>query len=146
MMDVCTIEIPGEPIPKARPRFSGKGKFVRVYNGQRAQEKEFKGKVLNNWPSQNLSLEPLWIDLEFVFDRPKSHMGTGRNEGMVKKSAPKYHVVKPDKDNLEKFVLDCLEGLFYKNDSQVFGGITVKRYAKYGESQKTIITITSHHN
>ena len=37
---------------------------------------------------------------EFVFPRPLSHYGTGKNATKLKPSAPRYHVKTPDVDKL----------------------------------------------
>lgn len=58
---------------------------------------------------------PLRVDLLFFFRRPKSHF----NKKGLKKDAPKFHTKKPDIDNLIKFVLDALNKVFWKDDSQV---------------------------
>lgn len=134
------LRIPGKPVGKKRPRFARGGKFTTTYNDQRTDEGKF---ILFLRESYSGAVEygPLRIDCEFVFDRPKSHYGTGRNAGKIKQSSPQYHVIKPDKDNLEKFVFDCMEGVVFHNDSQVYAGETVKRYADVGESAHTNIRI-----
>lgn len=140
-MDVVTITIPGKPVQKDRPRINTRGNKPRVFNGQREQEKVFKALLLDEYDGKILT-GPLSINFEFVFDRPKSHFGTGKNISKLKKKASKYHVVKPDKDNLEKFALDCMEGIVFVNDSQVITGITSKRYTnRNGEDAHTYITI-----
>jgi Holliday junction resolvase RusA-like endonuclease len=48
------------------------------------------------------------MELTFYMQRPKS---------LPKKV--KHHMKKPDVDNLAKGVKDALEGIFYRNDSQV---------------------------
>lgn len=139
---MITIVISGKPIPKKRPRFAKRNGFVTTYNDQRREEDEFK-RILKYQIKLALGpfTCPLVIDFEFVFDRPKAHYGTGRNSKVLKKDAPNFHVSKPDKDNLEKFALDCMEGVVFNNDSQVFSGTTTKRYARKGEEAQTIISI-----
>ena len=130
----------GKPIPKKRPRFTKRGNFVQTYNCQKKEEDNFRRHLKCQFKTKPLSC-PLIIDFEFVFDRPKSHYGTGRNSKTLKATSPDFHVVKPDKDNLEKFALDCMEGVVFNNDSQVFSGTTTKRYALEGEEAQTIISI-----
>ena len=64
---------------------------------------------------------PLIVHLEFYFARPKSHYGTGRNEGMLKADAPDFPITRStgDVDKLSRLVLDALQGIVYKDDSQV---------------------------
>lgn len=44
----------------------------------------------------------------FDFARPKGHLGTGRNAGEVKPSAPAHHTTMPDLDKLLRLVGDAL--------------------------------------
>jgi len=79
------------------------------------------------------------IQIEFAFERPKSHKGTGRNANKVKPSAPEFHISKPDCDNLQKFVFDALNGVFWKDDSIIDEVIVNKKWSS-GEGY-TKITI-----
>ena len=63
--------------------------------------------------------------LLFTFARPKSHLTT---KGHLRKGAPVLHVYKPDSDNLAKFVLDALNGTYYRDDSQIYDLSVHKRY------------------
>jgi len=133
-----TILIKGAPIAKKRPRFARRGKFTVAYNDQQTEEGrwlwEAKPQILHCFEG------PLQVDIQFYLPRPKGHYGTGRNADQLKPSAPVHHTSKPDKDNLEKFVLDCLNGIAFKDDSQVVQSFVTKHYAK--GDPKTIITIT----
>jgi hypothetical protein len=73
---------------------------------------------------------PVRVDLCFYFARPKSHFRTGKFAGVLRDDAPKWHTTKPDRDNLEKAVLDALTqvGGFWQDDSQVCAGSVTKRY------------------
>ena len=59
------------------------------------------------------------LHVVFKFQRPQSHMGTGRNATMVKDSAPKYHIQAPDTDKLLRAVMDALTGVIFEDDRQV---------------------------
>jgi len=69
------------------------------------------------------------LDLRFIVARPKYHYGTGQNAGRVKKS---YLAIlptgDPDRDKLLRAIQDALEGVVYRNDSQVTHGPTCKMY------------------
>lgn len=62
---------------------------------------------------------PIELTLLFYFPRPKSHYGTGKNSELLKDAAPKYHTQKPDLDNMCKAVMDSLNMVLYRDDSQV---------------------------
>ncbi|MBT2453325.1 MULTISPECIES: RusA family crossover junction endodeoxyribonuclease [unclassified Streptomyces] len=51
---------------------------------------------------------PLAADMVFCFDRPKGHMGTGRNAGLVRPSAPMRPDVTPDLSKLVRATEDAL--------------------------------------
>jgi Holliday junction resolvase RusA-like endonuclease len=46
----------------------------------------------------------------------------------LKADAPMNHTGRPDIDNLLKFVMDALNGVFYKDDSQICQVFTLKQY------------------
>ncbi len=62
---------------------------------------------------------PLMLQLEFNVIRPKSHYGTGRNANVLKDSAPKYPITRPDSVKLARAVEDALTGVLWIDDSQV---------------------------
>jgi len=78
--------------------------------------------------------KPVRVDLTFYLQRPKGHFGTGRNAGIVKGSAPAVPDKKPDKDKLERAVLDALTGAVYIDDCQVVTGTTTKAYVTNGKT------------
>ena len=114
-----TFTIPGKPIAKARPRFFNRGKFMQSYNPQETEEGRFMQHLLHQMENTTMIDTPLSLTMVFTFERPKGHMGTGRNEGLVKDSAPNRHAIKPDLDNLVKFAMDCMTGTVYEDDKQV---------------------------
>lgn len=63
--------------------------------------------------------EAVRVTLGFMFARPKSHYGSGRNAGEIKRSAPAYKSTRPDLDKLVRAVLDALTGIVFVEDSQV---------------------------
>ena len=130
------IIIPGNPIAKKRPRFARRGKFTMAYNDQGTEEGRFLFEAQKQ--IDECFGGPVKVSLQFHMPRPKGHYGTGKNAGKLKPSAPVIHTAKPDIDNLMKFVLDCLNGEAFKDDSQVFKISGVKGYS---DEPKTIIYI-----
>lgn len=63
--------------------------------------------------------DPVRVILAFELTRPRSHYGTGRNDGQLKPSAPMWCVGRPDLDKLCRAVLDALTGVIWCDDSQV---------------------------
>lgn len=131
------IIIPGNPISKQRPRFARRSKFVATYNNQETEEGLF---YLEAKQQVKQCFEgPLKVTCHFFMPRPKNHYGTGKNAGILKESAPKYPLGKRnDVDNLTKFVYDCLNGLAWKDDSQIIISMLCKIYH---DSPRTVIVI-----
>lgn len=73
------------------------------------------------------------IVIDFVFARPKSHL---RKAGLAA-NAPQWP--RQDIDNLEKAVLDALNGVAWNDDSQV---VRVVKSKSYGTKSCTSVTIT----
>jgi Holliday junction resolvase RusA-like endonuclease len=122
--------IPGVPIAKARPRFARIGKFIKTYKTepQETAEGRFLWEVRQQWKGEPLD-GPLAITIFFDMPRPRGHFGTGKNTAKLKDSAPQFHICRPDIDNLIKFCFDCLNGVVWKDDTQVFGLTARKSYA-----------------
>ena len=80
-------------------------------------------------------LGPLYVHVEAVFPRPKALQ--------TKKLANvrMWHQKKPDRDNLDKAVLDALTGIAWVDDCQVCDGGQRKRYTHPGESPHVRVTI-----
>jgi len=122
------ITIQGKPIAKARPRFARRGKFVVTYNPQETEEGRWLWEAKSQI-SQCFSCA-VWVSCHFYLERPKAHYGTGRNAGKLKNNAPRHHTVKRyDTDNLLKWVLDCLNGIAWKDDCQVIELYGKKEYS-----------------
>jgi len=120
------IIIDGPPIAQQRPRFFRRGNRVGTYNPQHSEAGQW---LLQAIPQIGEKLDgPLDLGCVFIFPRPKSHYGTGRNAGKLKASAPEHHIKTPDCDNLVKWVKDCLNGRAYDDDKQIVRIKALKRY------------------
>ena len=133
------ILIPGKPIAQKRPRFFRRGDHVGTYSEQQSEAGKWLLSARGQIPKPIEG--PIEMFCEFVFDRPKSHYGTGKNSSMLKPSSPAYHTNRIDVDNLLKFCNDCLNTEAYKDDSQIVELTGLKRWADTGESAMTIISM-----
>lgn len=74
----------------------------------------------------------LAMRVEFVFERPGGHFGSGRNAGVLKDAArdlrPGRGKFGGDLDNLVKLVKDGLNDVAYRDDSQIAELHAVKRF------------------
>jgi Holliday junction resolvase RusA-like endonuclease len=117
--------VPGRPEALKRHRSVLTAAGVRQYDPSAADKKDFLAMAMSCKPDKPFE-GPLRVRTEFYFDRPKSHY----NSKGLKPTAPEYKVSRPDKDNLEKFVYDALNGIFYKDDAQIVHTLSLKRYAE----------------
>jgi Holliday junction resolvase RusA-like endonuclease len=77
----------------------------------------------------------------FVRPRPKAHYGTGRNERMLKDSAPAAPATTPDVLKLARAVEDALTGVVYIDDSQIVDEVIAKRYCHRWEEWRVEVEI-----
>jgi Holliday junction resolvase RusA-like endonuclease len=109
------------------------GKSVRMYKAPKQQRAEatFISQIVNQLPPGFTPyLGPLQVDFYFYLPRPKSHYGTGKNTGKLKKSAPRHPITTPDFDNTIKHVCDCLNKIAWDDDRQICRASVYKGYAE----------------
>jgi Holliday junction resolvase RusA-like endonuclease len=128
----------GTPKALKRHRHTFKDGVHRNYDPSADDKKTFLDQAINYKPDSPLT-NPISMDLVFYFPRPKAHYGTGKNANVLKKTAPEYYTIAPDTDNLIKEVSDSLNGIFYKDDSQIFLIVAQKKYTE--ETPRTTVSI-----
>lgn len=73
---------------------------------------------------------PCALHVVFVFARPKSHYGSGKNSDQVKAASPVHKTSKPDCTKLVRCLEDGLTGVAYQDDAQVVELVVKKRYGE----------------
>jgi Holliday junction resolvase RusA-like endonuclease len=68
------------------------------------------------------------LEVYFFMPRPKSHLGTGKNSNLLRPSAPKHHLSKPDVTKLLRGTEDALSGVIWKDDDQIISQSCGKIY------------------
>lgn len=124
-MTELLLTIPGTPVAKKRPRFVRRGKFVGTYNPQQTEEGRWLWDASQQiGPDFNIITDvPIEIDMKFYMPIPAA-ASKKKRDSMVLAA----HTKKPDIDNLQKFALDCLNGILFHDDSQVYRIIASKIY------------------
>lgn len=118
-MSPITFRVHGHPVPQPRTKsrgFNAGGKtFIKHYTPDSGQPgnsiKEWKEAIRQEAEKhrpQALLDGPLKVKARFIILKPKS-----------KPKRVIYPAVKPDVDNLIKAVWDVLNGLLYRDDSQI---------------------------
>jgi Holliday junction resolvase RusA-like endonuclease len=119
-----TFTIPGVPVAKARARVVD----GRAYTPEKTRAAESEVQFYATASHVPLiESGPIWLALVFVFPWPKS---------WPKKRRPQFHTVKPDASNLLKLVEDALNGICWRDDSQV---CVVHADKRYGETPETVV-------
>lgn len=124
---LISLIVHGKPVPQGSKKWVGRlvddnAKTLKPWRAQMAEE-------LRSLEVDPI-LVPVEVDLQFYFQRPKHHYGTGRNAAHLKDSAPLYHSSYPDVDKLARSVLDALtESAVIRDDGQVCVLTVTKKYA-----------------
>jgi Holliday junction resolvase RusA-like endonuclease len=63
---------------------------------------------------------PFSVECEYFFPRPASKTFKNKPNPIL------WHTAKPDRDNIDKAVYDCLTGIVWRDDSQIVKGLSVK--------------------
>jgi len=127
MGKIIGFNIPGDPQGKLRARTVWGGK--RTYTPQKTADYE----ELIRWSYRRVSKdifdqeEPLEVCIVAWFKPPKS---TPKYKACNMLKQLIYPTKKPDIDNIAKIILDALNGVAYKDDTQVIDLKVSKRYAK----------------
>lgn len=127
----------GEPVAKGRPRFCMRGKFPGTYTPKKTvnAENDLKAQALKFRP-KSLIMGPIEIDIGVYRSMPKSLSKNKRQLALDKLLRP---ISRPDWDNYAKLVCDALNGLFWKDDSQVVTAV-VKKY--YSDTPRIEVSMT----
>lgn len=133
------LKLRGLPIAQKRAKVAVIGGFARVYDPSKKDKSDIVAQIKQSAPEIPITTA-LRIDLTFFFPRPNNHFGTGKNADLLKSSVPPYPSCKPDLDNLAKIILDCMNKLYYRDDSQIVCLTAIKLYA---ESPGTKIVLST---
>lgn len=139
--NTLTIEILGKPVAQKRPRFARRGSFVTTYSNQETEAGRWVA-ALQYEIQKSRHIYPipckLPVTLDIVFIFPVLSSFTKTMLRRIEKGEILEHVSKPDTDNCIKFAKDCMSGIVYHDDNQVWD-VHARKY--YGLQPKTIMTV-----
>lgn len=126
-----------KPKGKDRPRFVRRGNFVQTYTTKATKEyeetirKAFLEQCKGQYDKEYIG--QVKVSIWAFFEPPKSCSKKKKNE-LIKTP----HLKKCDLDNIVKIILDSLNGIAWKDDSQIYH-IEASKY--YDEEDKIVVEI-----
>ncbi|MFP3859254.1 MAG: RusA family crossover junction endodeoxyribonuclease [Bacteroidales bacterium] len=122
---MISIELYGNPIPQKRTRFARRGKIICGIDDQKHLKEGYRWQIKSQYKEEALKV-PVALDIIFYMPIPKSLSGIKKRQmanGII------AHSKKPDLDNLEKFLIDCLNKIVFHDDCQIIEMRTKKIYS-----------------
>lgn len=115
MTFAMTFRVYGEPVAKARPRFTRQG---RTYTPKRTHDYESEVAMMAKaaMGSSEPLETPVTVCVYATFPIPQSY-SKKRTEACLNGS--ERHIKRPDLDNCVKAITDGMNGIVYKDDSQI---------------------------
>lgn len=140
--EYIAFKVPAIPVAQPRQRHrivsSGGRQFATNYTPKADPVNAYKAAVqiaFRNAYDGAPCDGPVGVRMTFLMPRPKRLI-------WKKKPMPREPYLKqPDIDNLEKSTLDALQGLLFRNDSQVYRLVGVKQYAGGDEAPHVEIEV-----
>jgi Holliday junction resolvase RusA-like endonuclease len=122
-----SFEVPGEPVAKERPRTNMATGVVYTPDKTKNYEETVK------WCYQMAAHGARFPDNEplsmlVVAYRPIPKSASAKKKSLMRAGAERP-ITKPDWDNVGKIVSDALNGIAYRDDSQIVDARVVKRYS-----------------
>lgn len=131
---MISLEFFGVPIAQKRPRFARRGSYVGCYDEQAKLKEGIRWQLRSQYKADPLPV-PIALDLVFFMPIPKSSSSLKKRQmanGVIS------HVKKPDLDNLQKFILDALNGELFKDDSQI---VEIRAKKIYADKPRTLVRL-----
>jgi Holliday junction resolvase RusA-like endonuclease len=126
-MKRISFEVVGDPVPKARARTVRKGGRTWSFTPKKVAEWERLVRTEAEKHFTEPFTGPVALTIGFYIKRPKNR----RKENYVETT--------PDLDNLEKAVLDGLNGVAYDDDRLVVVKSAAKLYVRVGEPRVDVV-------
>ncbi len=136
----------GEPVGKGRPKFARQGSYVTVRTPEKTAiyenlvKLEYQRQISGNKAAffrfdDNV---PLSLEIKAFFGIPKS---TSKKRRALMEEGKIRPTKKPDIDNVFKVIADSLNGIAYKDDSQIISGAISKFYSEQARVEVTITQV-----
>ena len=148
MTFLLTCMIPGTPQQQGSKRNVGGNRFIEANRNLAPWRADaiacLRRAALDQWghAAESPITDPVRVGVRFIYARPKSHYGTGRNAGIVKASAPHYKTSAPDLDKLQRALGDALtQAGILRDDALIVEWGSAKGYGSVPEVRLTVRTL-----
>lgn len=131
---MISLDLFGTPVACSRPRFNFKTKHAYEDPEQSKLKEGCKWQLKSQYRETPLGC-PVNIDVTFYLPIPQS---TSKPKQRQMLNGVIHHIHKPDIDNLQKFVLDCLNGIVLQDDRSV---VEIRARKVYSTKPGTLIRI-----
>lgn len=138
MKEKVKFTILGEPTGKGRPRFDSRGPYVKTYtpketaNYETLVKLEYRGQCNDFMFGDGI---PLDVRITAYYSIPKN---TSKKKAKLMEERKIRPMKKPDFDNIGKIVCDSLNGIAYRDDSQIVDAMVRKFYST---NPRVVVTI-----
>ena len=132
------IKIDGKPKPQQRHRHTKKG---FTYDPSSKDKKDRLTLIHSQAPKKPFE-GGITLYVRFCMPYVKKHYRTGKFSNELKPNPPLSYRIKPDIDNLLKFVMDAGNGVLWKDDSQIYKVDMEKIYSVKGYTNITVVEDT----
>jgi Holliday junction resolvase RusA-like endonuclease len=127
-VETVSFIVPGEPVPKARPRVTRNGTYTP--EACREYEKRVAYFARQAMRGREPTKKAVFLCVTAFVTRPKKPKN---------KDLP---ITRPDTDNYLKAPMDAINKICYVDDGQVTDALARKRYAKDVTEARTVVTVT----
>lgn len=125
--NVIEFEVLGEPVAQGRPRATTVNGSARMYDPGKSRDfKNYVKLVAQEHAPNELWTGPLSLEIIIYRKMPKSF---SKKKQLEAENGTLKPTTKPDGDNYLKGISDSLNGVIWKDDSQITDAIVRKRYS-----------------
>lgn len=128
MTFMTTFTVEGTPVGKGRPKFARRGNFVSAYTPKKTVD--YESLVKQAGQQAMGASEPLETPVSlYLYVRVPIPTSYSKKATAACLDGSQKPTKKPDLDNIGKAIMDALNGICYKDDSQIVNIHATKVYA-----------------
>lgn len=136
-----SFTIYGEPVAQGRPKLTTINGMARAYDPKKSRDWKDYVKLAASEHAMSALLEgPLLLEVT-IYRQTTKAISSSKKKAEAAEMGELLPVSKPDVDNYLKGIKDALNGVIWKDDSQVTDVIARKRYSARPRVEVTITTM-----